>query len=310
MFFAGIADEAGEPIDLQIKAIQALGWRHVELRKVSVDGHPAGMIHDIPETDFERVAGQIESAGLTVSCISSAIANWGKSVLAPFDSSLAEAERCLTRMKRLHCERVRIMSFQVIKDAAGKALPPDQQHREERFRRLRQLQALFAAEGITVVHENCMNYGGMGWTMTQELVEAVPGLKLVFDTGNPVFAEDFTKPEPRPRQDALEFFRRVRDHVCYVHIKDGVWNPARQACDFCYPGEGEGQVRAILADLHASGYQGGVSIEPHLGAVFHEANRAQADAERRFAIFVEYGKRLQSIARAAGLSANGTTTIP
>lgn len=296
MFFSGIADEAGEAIDVQIKAIQALGWRHIELRKVSVDGHPAGMIHDIPEADFDRVAGQIEAAGLSVSCISSAIANWGKSVLEPFDPSLAEARRCLTRMKRLRCKQVRIMSFQVIKDSAGKPLPLDQQHREERFRRLRELQALFAAEGITVVHENCMNYGGMGWAMTLELVEAVPGLQLVFDTGNPVFADDFTQPEPRPKQDALVFFRKVREHVRYVHIKDGVWNPVRQACDFCFPGEGEGAVRAILSELRASGYDGGISIEPHLGSVFHETGSAQADAERRFAIFVEYGKRLAQLA--------------
>ena len=173
------------------------------------------------------------------------------------------------------------MSFQVIKDAAGKPLPLDQQYKEERFRRLRELQAMFASEGLTPVHENCMNYGGMGWAMTLELLEEVPGLKLVFDTGNPVFADDYTRPAPRPKQDALEFFRKVRTHVAYVHIKDGIWNPARNACDFCFPGEGEGHVREILGELKASGYDGGISIEPHMGTVFHDAGAGQSDADRR-----------------------------
>ncbi len=295
MYFAGITDEAGESIEVQIRAVQQLGWRHLELRKVSVGGKPGAMIHDLPEEDFAEVARRIDEAGLVVSCFSSSIANWGKSVLEPFDSSLAEARRCVPRMKRLGCRMVRIMSFQVLKDAAGVPLPLAEQHREERFRRLRILQALFAAEGLVPVHENCMNFGGMGWAMTLELVREVPGLQLVFDTGNPVFADDFTRPEPRPKQDALEFYRKVRPHIAYVHIKDGVWNHARKACDFCYPGEGEGKVREILAELKASGYDGGLSIEPHLGAVFHEPGTPRNDAESRFATFVEYGRRLERL---------------
>ena len=43
--------------------------------------------------------------------------------------------------------------------------------------------------------KNCMNYGGMSWQHTLELVNALPGLKLVYDTGNPVFARDRSKKE-------------------------------------------------------------------------------------------------------------------
>lgn len=295
MFFTGITDEAGESIDAQLAAIRDLGWRHLELRKVSVDGGPAGMIHDIPDDAFERVARRIEEAGFTVACISSAIANWGSPIDQPFEKTLEETRRCIPRMKRLGCRMVRIMSFQLRKDAAGAALPPEQQRVEERVRRLRELVARFRDAGVTPVHENCMNYGGMGWAMTQELLAAVPGLALVFDTGNPVFADDFTRPAPRPKQDAWEFYRRVRPHIVHVHIKDGHWNAARNACDFCFPGEGEGHVRAILADLKATGYDGGLAIEPHMGQVFHEPGRTAADPERLRAGFVEYGRRLEKL---------------
>ena len=46
------------------------------------------------------------------------------------------------------------------------------------------------AAGIQPVHENCMNYGGMGWPYAVELLENVPGLKWVFDTANPIFNAD------------------------------------------------------------------------------------------------------------------------
>jgi len=59
-----------------------------------------------------------------------------------------------------------------------------------------------------------------------------------------------------------------------------------------FPGEGDGQVRKILADALAHGYDAGISIEPHMVAVFHDANAvAQDDALRQN--YVEYGRRLE-----------------
>ena len=47
MFLTGIADEAGAPLDTQIKATKELGWQYIEARMVEVPGYPAGNIHDI-----------------------------------------------------------------------------------------------------------------------------------------------------------------------------------------------------------------------------------------------------------------------
>ena len=38
MKLTGIADEAGETVDAQIDATNALGWKHIEARFVKVDG--------------------------------------------------------------------------------------------------------------------------------------------------------------------------------------------------------------------------------------------------------------------------------
>jgi sugar phosphate isomerase/epimerase len=192
-------------------------------------------------------------------------------------------------MQRLGTQLIRIMSFAVLKDRG-----PEDQMEAERFRRLRELLALFQDAGITPVHENCMNYGGMGWKYTLRLVENVPGLKLVFDTGNPVFTPDYAKPEPRPRQSAWEFYSQVKNHIAYVHIKDGIWNPETQTCIYTYPGEGQGDVRGIMEDLLRNGYDGGISIEPHLAKIFHDdCGETQASAMHR--TYVEYGRRMEKL---------------
>jgi len=296
MYLAGITDEASLAIETQIAVTQALGWQNLELRKVQVGDSPGAIIHDLTEADFDRVVDRLQEAGLTVCCFSSAIANWDKSVTEPFEPSWEEAQRSIPRMKRLGTRFVRIMSFQVLRDANGQPLPVEQQQFEERARRLRELVALFADHGLQAVHENCMNYGGMGWPMTLQLLEAVPGLKLVFDTGNPVFAPDFSKPEPRPMQDALEFYQQVKQEVAYVHIKDGVWNHETGKADFCFPGEGEGKVAETLQALFEDGFDGGISIEPHMAKVFHDTVANAEDAAAKcFEVFVEYGRRLEAL---------------
>lgn len=294
-YFAGITDEAASDLATQIRATQEIGWQHLELRNVRVNGGEPANVHDLSDHEFDTLVTSISDAGLQVSCFSSAIANWGKPINEDMSSSLAEAQRCLPRMQALGTQYVRIMSFQLLKDQAERTLPPEEQLLPERIRRLQELVDLFLEAGLQPVHENCMNYGGMGWPQTLELLEAVPGLQLVFDTGNPVFTDDFTRPAPRPKQDALDFYKHVRDHIAYVHIKDGIWKAATEKTEFTFPGEGEGKVREILHDLKARGYEGGISIEPHMASVFHDADTEPGSPEAQFQTFCEYGRRLEAL---------------
>ncbi|MGN6386529.1 MAG: sugar phosphate isomerase/epimerase family protein [Verrucomicrobiota bacterium] len=285
-FFSGIGDEAANRIEDQIRAIQALGWNHLEARNVEVAGFPKGNIHDIPDAAFDVLENKIKEAGVSVHCFGSAIGNWGKKIDESFESSLAEARRAIPRMKRLGTKFIRVMSF-AVRDA-------EDQMAEERFRRLRELTAMFLDNGLQPVHENCMNYGGMGWPYTLELLEKVPGMKLVFDTANPVFNLDRSKPKPWKQQDAWEFYTHVKPFIVHVHVKDARWNPARNDADYTMPGEGEGYVRPILKDLIASDYDGGFSIEPHVAVVFHDSSVKSSD-ETMFNSFVDYGRRLMQL---------------
>ena len=286
MTLTGIGDEAGNTLDAQITATKDLGWKHLEMRGVEMPGLPKANFHDIPDPAFDAAVQKLEQEGVGVYCFGSTIMNWAKKVDDPFEITLAEVKRAIPRMQRLGTKYVRIMSFK----------PGDEDYKipPQVFKRVREVVQRFVDAGITPVHENCMNYGGMSWQHALELLDKAPGMKWVFDTANPVFNPDRAKPKPWPRQDAWEFWTHVRDHVIHIHIKDATWVAAKKDADYNWPGEGEGKVREILRDAFARGYDGGISIEPHMVVVFHDAQSKSNDQAMR-ENFVEYGRRLEKL---------------
>jgi len=289
MILTGIGDEAGNTIDAQIAATRELGWKHIEARGIEVPGFPKANLHDIPDKAFDLVEQKLKENGIGVYCFGSTIMNWTKTVETPWDVTLSEVKRCVPRMKRLGAKFVRIMSFKPKDD--DNRIPPVV------FDHVREVTKMFVDAGITPVHENCMNYGGMSWKHALELLDQAPGLKWVFDTANPVFNPDRSKPKPWPRQDVWEFWEHVRDHVVHIHVKDATWNPAKNDADYNWPGEGQGRVRDIVQDAFARGYDGGISIEPHMVVVFHNAN-SKANDEAMRKNYVEYGRRLEGLINA------------
>lgn len=291
----GIADEAGASLDVQIAAHQQLRWGSIEARVVEIDGVKSNL-HEIPEESFERVVERLNQVGMRVCGFGSLIGNWAKKITDDFSITEAEVGRSIQRMKRLGTKLIRVMSYAVCRnDAGGDA---QEQFAPERIRRMREVNQRFADEGLTVVHENCMNWGGMSPTYVHRMAEAVPGMKWVFDTGNPVFIDDRDK--PGQKQNSWEMYQAIKPHIAHVHVKDGRWDHARNDAVYTYPGEGDGQVERILADLLANGYEGLISIEPHVAVVFHGAGSAdQLDPEQKareqLQSYLKYGQMLEAM---------------
>ena len=97
----------------------------------------------------------------------------------------------------------------------------------------------------------------------------------------------------RTHERALQYYKGVRDHVVYVHIKDGLRKDGKAS--YTYPGEGEGRLADVLRDLLKRGYKGGLSIEPHLAAIVHEG-KAASQATSAYEKYLEYGRRLMKLA--------------
>lgn len=292
MLLTGFTDEAGQALETQIKATQALGWQHISAR--SIDGQN---IHDLPADAFDQAVGQLEAAGIEVIEFGSLIGSWSKPLESDFAVTIAEIERAIPRMQRLGTKMIRIMSY------AQKPWGADQ-HEAERFRRLREIVQRFADAGIQALHENCMNWGGFSAQHSLRLVDEVPGLKLIFDTGNPVFQRDRSQSEPYPWQDALAFYQTVKAHVAHVHVKDCL-NPPEGSDEpekYTLPGKGQARLPEILKALKADGYDGALAIEPHVATVFHAKEGESVDPQACFDSYVQYGKSLETLLDACGLS--------
>ncbi|MCP5537660.1 MAG: sugar phosphate isomerase/epimerase [Akkermansiaceae bacterium] len=284
MKLTGFADEAAPDLATQIKATQELGWKYISAR--GIDGKN---IHDLTETEFDRAYGQLQEAGIEIAEFGSLIGSWSKKIDSDFTLTMDEVERCIPRMQRLGTNIVRVMSY------AQEPWGGDQ-HEQERFRRLRAITSRFSEAGITVAHENCMNYGGFSSGHTLRLIEEVPGLKLIFDTGNPVFQRDRSQDDPQPWQDAWQFYQDVIDHVIHIHVKD-CRNPKAdgEEPEYVFPGEGQAYVPAIIDDLKKRDYQGFIAIEPHVATVFHITDGSEPDWQQCYDSYVQYGRALEKL---------------
>ncbi|PIE32416.1 hypothetical protein CSA56_15515 [candidate division KSB3 bacterium] len=293
MYYTGFADEAGAPIDVQIKATKELGWSNIESR--NIDGVN---LTDISDEQFEDVYQKLQEAGITINCFGSAVANWGKDPRKEddFQQSVAELTRAIPRMQKLGTTMLRGMSFTMLQDEA----PDSPEWEAIVVRKVKHLVHMCEDAGIMYVHENCMNYGGMSHEHTLKLIEAVdsPHFRLVFDTGNPVVTYRKLGNPPYPKQNSWEFYENVKEFIHYVHIKDGKYLHETDGifpeADYTFPGEGDGNVEKIVKDLLKNGYDGGFSMEPHMALVFHDESVTSQD-EVKYRNYVEYGQRFMKL---------------
>lgn len=300
MKLTGFADEAAPDLATQIKATQELGWGYISAR--GIDGKN---IHDLSDSEFDQAYGQLQDAGIKIAEFGSLIGSWSKNIDSDFAITLDEIDRAIPRMQRLGTDIVRVMSY---------AQQPwgEDQHEQERFRRLRAITARFSDAGLIAAHENCMNYGGFSSGHTLKLIEEVPGLKLIFDTGNPVFQRDRSQetsqraiphlPEGASSacawQDTWQFYQDVIDHIIHIHIKD-CSNPKADGEEpkYFFPGEGQAYIPAIIDDLKARNYNGFIAIEPHVATVFHAQDGAEPDWQQCYDSYVSYGKALEKLVK-------------
>lgn len=291
MFFTGFADEASPTIDGQIEVLKALGWKNLEARLIE-----GKSIHDIPEEKFDEVCCKLADAGIRVNCLGSSVANWNWDPLNDehYELTKAQLERAIVRMRKLNCTVLRGMSFKAQWDRPAW----DPEVEKNVFSKVSTLVKMCQDAGIEYLHENCNNYGGQSWKHTLKLVEKIPGLKLIFDTGNPVLNYDRSKGDAlEEMQDSFEFYSHVKEFVRYVHIKDGIVTQKKMGfseADYTFAGEGQGKVREVVGDLLRSGYDGGFSMEPHMGYVFHDTDSGALEDKRK-QIFIEYGRRFEKL---------------
>ena len=206
----------------------------------------------------------------------------------PPDASYEELRKAIPRMRKLGIKMARVMSFP-IKDTTR-----FEEFADEAVKRMKTIAKIAEDGGILALVENCSGWATGSPEHMVRMMEAVdsPAMKVVFDTGNPVFDPDVRTPLPHKMQDSWEFYQAVKPWIEYVHIKDGVMKDDKPL--FTFAGEGDGHVREIVTDLLKNGYDGGISIEPHMAVVFHD-DSVKSEDDVRYDNYVEYGRRFMKM---------------
>lgn len=278
MIITGISDEAGKDIKTQIKAHQELGWNALELRNHN-DVNASTTL--FTEAMFNDVRRALDNAQMTVTGFGSAIGNWSRSIRGDFSIDVEDLKVAAKRMNILGTKYIRTMTW--IPDEDDMAYT-----RKEGIRRYKELAKIAEDTGILLAHENCTGWGGLSPENMLELKAEVdsPNLVLLYDTGNVVSHGD----------DPETFFKGIRGNFDYIHIKDAKFGVGEEGHKFTYCGEGDGNLSEILRRvIKEDGYDGVISIEPHVAAIVHEGSGSSKGEELMYKSYLEYGRKLEAI---------------
>ncbi len=291
MFITGITDEAGGDLKTQIDVAKILGWRYIDLRNAN-----GANVCLLGQSQFDELVEQITANGLKVASLSSTIGNWSKSIFKSPEDSYQELKQAIPRLHRLGTPFIRVMSFQCPWNSEPYINDPVE---KEVIKRMLHLVAMAEDGGVTLLHENCDNWGGHSFEHTLRLLDAVPSpnLKIVFDTANPIATQDTRGTLPYGFQNPWEFYQQVKHKLAYIHIKDA--NIVEGKKVHVFPGEGIVEVERILRDLKRSGYEGGICIEPHVAVQYHDAS-IQSEPEARKQTFIDYGFAMEVLLKNMG----------
>jgi len=238
---SGFGDEIDKDPEVQLAVLQALGAGSIEIRSAWEHN-----VIDLGPKRLKKLSSILDRRGSAVSAIASPV---GKvDVALPVEHEMERLERAITAAHTLGAGYIRVFSFYPGADRTAEDARDDVLHR------MRALTDLAEREDVVLLHENEKKIYGDVPERILDLVESVGSdhLRLAWDSAN------FVQCGIRPYDDG---WGPLAEHVAYMQIKD-----ARADSGEVVPaGEGDGQLSETLAALHRAGYDGYLSLEPHLG---------------------------------------------
>src|SRR5258707_3936667 len=244
---SAFADEISPDLDEQIAALSSEKVHFLDLR-----GAWNTNVLDRSDQQGASTNETLGAHGIGVAAIGSPIGE------VPIDSTVDEQlhrfERAIAVAQALRTPYIRIFSF--YPPAAhqgndnGAVNPAD--YRDEVLRRLREMTARARAAGVILLHENEKGIYGDTIARCVDLLQGCDDahFQAILDPAN------FIQVGQTPYPDAYE---AIRPWLRYVHVKD-----ARSDGSVVVVGEGVSHWPELLQRLRADGYDGFLSLEPHL----------------------------------------------
>ena len=235
---SGFADEIDPYINKQMDVLDGLGIRYIEIR-----GADGKNVSKLTEEEAREMSARLSSRGYGISAIGSPI---GKiKVTDDFEPHLEVFRHCVKLAKIFGSKYIRMFSF----------YPPEggkiENYRDEVMRRWESFLKTAEGSGITLLHENEKDIYGDVAERCLDLAETL-GIGLIFDPANFIQSGVDTFPYA---------FNLLKKHVKYMHVKDAM----KETGKVMPAGYGEAGVKNIIARLNEQGFEGFLSLEPHLG---------------------------------------------
>ena len=240
VILTGFADEIAGDLTTQMAVIRKLSMNHIEMR--GVDG--GNLIFHTPEKVTE-IKSRLDENGIRLSALGSPLGKIG--ITDAFEPHFEAFKKAVDIAHRMDTKNIRMFSFYLPGGADPEA------YREAVFERIGQFVDYADRNDAVLLHENEKGIYGERAAECKKLLDAFGGksFKAVFDFANFVQA----------KQDTMEAYELLKDHIAYVHVKDAVWESGAVVP----AGMGDGQVAEILKKMLSDGYRGFLSLEPHLG---------------------------------------------
>ncbi len=238
LVISGFSDEISKDFDTQLRVASSLGVKAIEIRGVNGRG-----IQTYSVEEAKELKKKLDEKGMHVSSIGSPI---GKiQITDDFAPHFALFQHVVELSKVFGARYIRMFSFFV---PEGKA----EEYEDEVFARLEKMIAYAREQDVILLHENEKHIYGDVASRCLKLMQKLScqHFKAVFDFANFV----------QCGQDTLEAYEMMKPYAVYIHIKDALWESGRVVP----AGWGDGHVKEILNKFKESGYQGYLSLEPHL----------------------------------------------
>jgi sugar phosphate isomerase/epimerase len=240
---SAFADEIAPDLKTQMDVCAANGVHCIDVR--GIDNVNVSKFTVAQAREYKK---QMDGRGFTVPCIGSPI---GKiRIDEPFEPHLEVLKHCCEIAHAFGAPNVRIFSFYPPKGGDFKG------QRDEVMRRMLALVEAGKSADVVMLHENESAIYGAKPDGVKDLFATIksPHLLGIFDPAN------FVGEGVKPYTDGWS--KGLAELTSYFHIKDKT-----PGATTCVPaGEGDGEIPAILADARKRGFNGYLTLEPHMAA--------------------------------------------
>jgi sugar phosphate isomerase/epimerase len=240
---SAFADEVTDNFLEQVKYLAGERVGHIEPRFIDKKN-----IMDLTQNELNEAKMMIQDHGLKVSAIGSPIGKVGLD--EPFEPHLNKFKYAVDLALLFETPYIRMFSYYA---PEGENIDD---YREQVMERMAVKVDVLTDVDVTMVHENEAKIYGHNAEQCVDIVKTIgsPKLRLVYDPANFVWGEKIT-------DNVKSCWPVMKPYVVHIHIKD--WKLGAQDVG-SIPGEGDGQIKELLAELAAINYDGCLTMEPHL----------------------------------------------